>query len=1684
MGEGTDTCFNQSAGVEAMNNSDASVGRWTCRTAANKEYTDTYLWQGDSPTKIQFPDRLLPKDINNHGQLLGLNTDSQNLVIIDGGSQTIVPQLFDGQLDSEAYINDLGEVVGTSLGAFPFPNNLRRSYLWLPSDNYGLPAGLNDLTVVLDLPSGQNVSRVYGINSSGQIAAAIFHESLNRVLNFILTPTVPNPAPPLVVNSLGDDVDVNPGDGLCATSSGDCTLRAAIMEANALEGFNEISFDIPETGTPPTIHVGSELPEVTDSVQIDGSLPLTDITVELDGSALVLGDGLVIRSGHSFVTDIMINNFPVNGITLLTGDVNLITRVLIGVGPEGIGARGNGGHGIFIFNSSYNIFGIQSTDPETPSSNIIANNGGAGIAVAGGESNEITFWNDIYSNGGLGIDLGPTGVTLNDSLDIDEGANDLQNYPIIDSVVTTTPTEGESSTVIWGSITSKPTSLYHINVFTSDECDQSGFGEGKNLIGIASVTTNSDGIATFFTNPVVGPFDPKKFLTATATDQNFNTSEFSPCLAKPLIVNSIADGVDLIPGDGACNTGNVTASGDPECTFRAAIMEANAHAGFDQIYFDIPGPDSTPTIHVKTELPVVTDSVLIDGLLRPTVNKVEIDGSALTLGDGLVMRGGHSILFDLLINNFPGNGLALLTKNINIVTGVFIGVGPDGIEPRGNGGNGIFIFNSSFNIFGTEDFSIIANNGGAGIAVAGGESNEITARNIIFDNGGLGIDLGPTGVTLNDSLDIDEGANGLVNYPFIDSVVTTTTTKSEAGTVIWGSISAKPNTSYLIYVFTSDSCDPSGFGEGKNIIVATTVTTDANGNAKYVTEPLSSPLDPEQFLTATARDPELNTSEFSPCWPKKKKLEFFDLFTGEALAERVFVISRVKYDPPDFTEDFIREDTSDERGMIDLTDLFSSRALSVGDSIKVSLKLRNGGEDSRKPSVTIDNGIFNKFTYGLEYDTLDGDTIQQVLLTHSTFGFNFRVAIEWDATREFIDSLRSGIRHLANYLYDVTDGQVQIDSVFIDEDQGRESFTYLGLDRRLRAAILMAADNSQNTVTYQSAGWGIMPRRFFKFGDGPNRSALENPTNPAHVDHVRELARSLGGLLFGFFREDNASLVGSGCDTRTELGFMAWPFPQFGDRGANSEMSGFLNYKNIACRKTFQYNSNRDSCWQFFRKRFVGFYGGDPNPVFAEIITPTNRALAEDVLYFRGPNDYDVTTGQINLQYDAGSRVTFVGDNVVSSAFDEFWTFTDADSKPMDGVKVYSAHIDPAFEVIQTIQGKTSDNGEIWLVGVNDGDLVSASGGEYIYIVGPGGESIPVERWVSGEAEITGPPGTSSRLGSPTLVMKPIAGDFPLIVSAVLDSSTFDYRMDVSQAFQSLPSIEYITDSFGLVTDTLALNALLYQTTVQSGYLQQGQIEVKAPDDSLNPFSFVTSYSLSGGVDSLSANTAVSSDASAQFTIDAVNAEIKQMLVVSSPFPIIRNNLNPKSIKSGQTHAISVYPAIPLAGENFLTMNYNESDFSGVTGAFTDAQFLKIYHWNGTLQQWELVESTADTDNHRVTAKIVETGVYAAFTTDIATDINDKPDEYLLPESYELKQNYPNPFNPATTISFDLPVASDVKLEIYNILGQLVSTVYEGRLSAGVHKYEWDGSTAASGVYLYRLTAGEYVESKKMLLLK
>jgi len=89
-----------------------------------------------------------------------------------------------------------------------------------------------------------------------------------------------------------------------------------------------------------------------------------------------------------------------------------------------------------------------------------------------------------------------------------------------------------------------------------------------------------------------------------------------------------------------------------------------------------------------------------------------------------------------------------------------------------------------------------------------------------------------------------------------------------------------------------------------------------------------------------------------------------------------------------------------------------------------------------------------------------------------------------------------------------------------------------------------------------------------------------------------------------------------------------------------------------------------------------------------------------------------------------------------------------------------------------------------------------------------------------------------------------------------------------------------------------------------------------------------------------------------------------------------------------------------------------------------------------------------------------------------------------FPVNYTLSQNYPNPFNPVTNIKFDLPKESFVKLIVYDILGRELESIVNEDLVEGVYEVSWDASNYSSGIYIYKLEVEDFVESKKMVLIK
>jgi len=122
-------------------------------------------------------------------------------------------------------------------------------------------------------------------------------------------------------------------------------------------------------------------------------------------------------------------------------------------------------------------------------------------------------------------------------------------------------------------------------------------------------------------------------------------------------------------------------------------------------------------------------------------------------------------------------------------------------------------------------------------------------------------------------------------------------------------------------------------------------------------------------------------------------------------------------------------------------------------------------------------------------------------------------------------------------------------------------------------------------------------------------------------------------------------------------------------------------------------------------------------------------------------------------------------------------------------------------------------------------------------------------------------------------------------------------------------------------------------------------------------------------------------------------------------------------------------------------------------------------------------------ENNNFTGDMIDVGNNEIISLDMADNMGNTVVAKWIPSNFDVAQNYPNPFNPTTTIDFSIPVNADVAMTIYNVNGQKV-TSFSGTFEAGIHSFEWDASQAASGVYFYRLSAGDFTAVKKMVLMK
>jgi hypothetical protein len=287
---------------------------------------------------------------------------------------------------------------------------------------------------------------------------------------------------------------------------------------------------------------------------IEGNLIGTDATGE--NSLGNGGDGMIIEASGVSVGGIgagaanvisgngqygiVIEAFSSYGVDLQAND-NLVEGNKIGTNAAGNAGVGNAAGGVAIFGDTGGAVANSIGGTAQGAGNVIAYNGGNGVTIGSytfdsGAVDDSILSNLIYANSSLGIDLGNDGVTPNNSGP--DGPNLLQNYPDLGGAAAF-----PSSFAVVGTLNAAPSTTYTIQLYGNPAADPSGYGQGQYFLGTFSVTTNSSGTAALqFGVPSVPA--GVQFVSATATDPNGNTSEFSADIPVVSTTSTIAAGND------------------------------------------------------------------------------------------------------------------------------------------------------------------------------------------------------------------------------------------------------------------------------------------------------------------------------------------------------------------------------------------------------------------------------------------------------------------------------------------------------------------------------------------------------------------------------------------------------------------------------------------------------------------------------------------------------------------------------------------------------------------------------------------------------------------------------------------------------------------------------------------------------------------------------------------------------------------------------------------------------------------------------------------------------------------------------------------------------------------------------------------------------------------------------------
>jgi len=702
------------------------------------------------------------------------------------------------------------------------------------------------------------------VNTSSRLMAADdgSRPVLFKVGGNTLQVETPQSVPPIAVNSTADSTTA--GNGLC-------TLREAIINANnggdssggdcvagTASGADFIVFAIPNGSLRATIAMTAILPTVTDPVTIDGnSQCATPPCIKVDGSGVpnpgdVTLNALTVAAGSSVIRGLVFSNWPIGGLQL-EGAVggNLVEGNHFGVDFNGTTHTPLSGTGIEIESPDNAIGGTTLA-----ARNLISGNSQYGIAITGTNATGNTVAGNYIGTNAAGTSAvgsgnGNGGIFIN----------------MADSNLIGGTTAGAGNLISGNGngveILSSDNTNIQGNLISTDATGTSAIGNGLYGILLTGTTINSliGGVTIAARNVVSGSIFGISFQDSTSGNTvqgNFIGTNAAGSAALPNITSGIIiqlSSTDNLIGGTVAGAGNLISGNNG-----TGIAFYDAASG-NTVQGNLIGTNALGT----EVIPNITQGIYS-----------QASGSQTIGGDDPMAR-------NVIAGNLSAGIYFLNPSSNNTVKNNYIGVGSDGTTAMPNHGRGILIWESNSNqiggvgvgnriwsnqlegihvLRGSINNQIIANdirsNTASGILVEDEPTiGNTLSQNLLFNNGGFGIDLNSDGPNANDNLDPDTGPNNFQNFPELASA-------TPGNSMITGTLNSLANTQFTIEYFSSSACDPSGHGEGQFYLGNKQVTTSGSGIADVGTT-VGVNVIGGHFVTATATAPDGSTSEFSPC---------------------------------------------------------------------------------------------------------------------------------------------------------------------------------------------------------------------------------------------------------------------------------------------------------------------------------------------------------------------------------------------------------------------------------------------------------------------------------------------------------------------------------------------------------------------------------------------------------------------------------------------------------------------------------------------------------------------------------------------------------------------------------------------------------------------------------------------------